>query len=181
MRVTFSLSGIFQLALEVEQVPEALDPKHDDRVGRARLEADAPGAALPDAHGSSEGVLGGDLAVRALLRLEEGFDGRNAPVSFRVVALDSFNGSYLTSVNEKSPRRIRMSQDSYESRSGPVVAASPRPPAGPQRHRNLVPSPFVRESLGCFPAFSEARNKPWTVYARPKNLTANGCASGVRH
>ena len=62
MRVTFSLSGIFQLALEVEQVPEALDPKHDDRAGRARLEADAPGAALPDAHGSSEGVLVGDLA-----------------------------------------------------------------------------------------------------------------------
>ena len=82
-----SLSGIFQFALEVEQVPEALDPKHEDRAGRARLEADAPGAALPDAHGSSQGVLVADFAVPSLLRREEDLDGRNAPVSSRVVAL----------------------------------------------------------------------------------------------
>ena len=80
------------------------------------------------------------------------------------IGIDSFNGSYLTSVNEKSPRRIRMSQDSYESRSGPVVAASPSPPAGPPRHGNLVPCSFVRESLGCFPAFPEARYKPKSAY-----------------
>ena len=87
LRVTFSLSGIFQVTLEVEQFPEALDPKHDDRAGRARLEADAPGAALPDAHGSSEHGLGGDLAPPRLLRHEEKLDGRKAPISFRIVAL----------------------------------------------------------------------------------------------
>jgi len=57
------------------------------------------------------------------------------------------------------------------------VAASPRPPAGPQRHRNLVPSSFVRESLGCFPAFSEAlgsAKQAWTVtiYALPSKWRA---------
>ena len=76
-----SLSGIFQFALEVEQVPEALDPKHDDRAGRARLEADAPGAALPDAHGSSQGGLGTVAPRRGLLRLGEDVDGRLAPFS----------------------------------------------------------------------------------------------------
>ena len=57
------------------------------------------------------------------------------------------------------------------------MAASPRPPAGPQRHWNLVPHSFVRESLGCFPAFSEAlgsAKQAWTVtiYALPLALAA---------
>ena len=59
----FSRSGIYEFALQVEQVPEALDPKHDERASRARLEADAPGATLPDAHGSSQVVLGGPEVV----------------------------------------------------------------------------------------------------------------------
>ena len=60
------------------------------------------------------------------------------------------------------------------------MAASPRPPAGPQRHRNLVPSRCPKSICpritGMLPSFLGSAKQAWTV--RDLRSTKNRGASG---